>query len=281
MRLPFDAHNHVHMGPSSPLLALESASNGNALLSGMALMSTHPRDYPKVSHLTTSLPNQVPGTRIVPCYGVHPWFLHELSERDWELSSSSGMPNFIQSLDELIASTPNAMVGEIGLDKLRYDPVTLDLPTCMETQVLALEAQLEIACRRRRPVSIHCVQAFGQLMNVLSRVKKKKVGLPPKVYFHAFGGKVGTVDQLLALCGRDSTYFGFAPVINFRSPKTFDVIRHVGLDRLVLETDHEDASQVPESIESGIRLLAEALDESQETIVERTTANAFELYNLK
>lgn len=89
------------------------------------------------------------------------------------------------------------------------------------------------------------------------------------------------MDQLLALCGRETTYFGFAPVINFRSPKTMDVVRHVGLDRLVLETDHEDASRVPESIENGIRLLAQALDESEETIVERTTENAFELYGLQ
>ena len=281
MRLPFDAHNHVHMGRTSPLAALQSAVDGSIILSGMALMSTHPRDYPLVTQLSESIPKQIPGSRIVPCYGVHPWFLHELTERDWETTTSSGMPNFVQELDARIAATPNAIVGELGLDRLRYDPDTLGLLTPMEQQVIAFEAQMEIAARRERPVSIHCVQSWGPMMTVLSRLKTKpSVGLPPKVYFHAFGGKVGTVDQLLALCGRDTTYFGFAPVINFRSPKTADVIRHIGLERLVLETDHEDASLVPESIESGIRLLAEALNESEETVVERTTINAFELYNL-
>lgn len=138
---------------------------------------------------------------------------------------------------------------------------------------------MEIAAHRQRPVSIHCVQSWGSMMQVLTRLKKKS-SLPPTIYFHAFGGKVGTVDQLLSLCGRDCTYFGFAPVINFRSPKTATVIRHIGLDRLVLETDHEDASRVPESMESGIQLLAKALDESEDLIVERTTANAFTLYDL-
>lgn len=280
MRLPFDAHNHVHMGPSSPLVALQSAVDGTTLLRGMALMSTHPRDYTRVTQLMQSLPKQVPGTRIVPCYGVHPWFLHELTERDWE-ANSSGLPHFAQDLDALIASTPNAIVGEIGLDKARYDPDTLELPTPMEKQIIAFEVQMEIAARRERPVSVHCVQSWGPMMQVLSRLKKKSsVGLPSRIYFHAFGGKVGTVDQLMALCGRDNTYFGFSPVINFRSPKTKDVIRHIGLDRLVLETDHEDASRVSESMEIGIRLLAEASDESEETVVERTTANAFTLYNL-
>jgi len=280
MRFPFDAHNHVHMGPTLPLAALQSAVDGSKLLCGMAIMSTHPRDYARVTQLTESLPKQVPGTHIVPCYGVHPWFLHELTERDWE-STSSRVPTFVQTLDDLIMATPNAIVGEIGLDRVRYDPTTKDLMTPMEKQVAAFEAQLEIAARRERPVSIHSVQSWGPMMEVLSRLKKNpSVGLPPKIYFHAFGGKVGTVDQLLALCGRGTTYFGFPPVISFRSPKTKDVIRHIGLDRLVLETDHEDASLVPESIESGIRLLAEALEESEETIVERTTANAFALYNL-
>ena len=268
------------MGPTSPLTALMSAVDGSPLLSGMALMSTHPRDFRRVAQLTDSLPKQVPGTRTVPCYGVHPWFLHELSERDWELTTS-GAPRFAQNLDELIAATPNAIVGEIGLDRVRYDPDTLDLMSPLDKQLIAFELQMEIAARRKRPVSIHSVQSWGPMMEVLSRLKKKpSIGLPPKVYFHAFGGKTGTVDQLLSLCGRDTTYFGFAPVINFRSPKTAEVIRHIGLNRLVLETDHEDASLVAESIESGIRLLAEALDESRDTIVERTTANAFELYDL-
>lgn len=186
MRLPFDSHNHVHMGPASPLVALRSAANGATLLSGMALMSTHPRDYPRVTQLTESLPKQVPGTRIVPCYGVHPWFLHELTERDWA-PSSCGTPNFCEELDALIASKPNAIVGEIGLDRARYDPETMDLPCPMDKQVIAFEAQLEIAARRKRPVSIHSVQSYGPLMEVLSRLKKTPFGLPPRVYFHAFG----------------------------------------------------------------------------------------------
>jgi Tat protein secretion system quality control protein TatD with DNase activity len=243
----------------------------------MAIMSTCPRDYRGVSQLTESLPKQVPGVRIVPGYGVHPWFLHELTQRDWE--ASSAIPKWVKELDEWIDASPNAIVGEIGLDGARYDPNTGDLPTSMDRQVIAFEAQMEIAARRRRPVSLHAVQCWGPMMTVLSRLKKS-YSLPPRMYFHAFGGKEGTVDQLLALCGRETTYFGFAPVINFRSPKTADVIRRIGLERIVLETDHEDASRVEESIQSGIRYIAEALDEPEEVIVEQTTANALALYQL-
>ena len=155
----------------------------------------------------------------------------------------------------------------------------------MEKQVEAFELQMNLAARLHRPVSVHTVQCFGHLMESLSRLKKSKYGLPPKIYFHAFGGKLGTVDQLVSLCMKGKgkalrVYFGFAPICNFRSPKTAAVIRKVGIDMLVLETDVEDSVVVPESMQQGASLIAEALSLTVETVIERTTENAYELYGL-
>lgn len=348
--LPFDAHNHVQLGPSPPSTALlppssDKTQNTNdakiltPALCGMAIMSTHPRDYEKVIHLTETLPTQVEplsplatdlpqeqqqqqqtqGVRIVPCFGVHPWFLHELTEEDWHASppsstieedqnetSSSLLPKWIVQLEETLKAHPNAIVGEIGLDGFHFCPHTKELTCPMDVQVKAFQYQLEVAARLERPVSIHTVQCFGPLMEVLTKLKKKKLSkkqqrkqkqqkssssttplptapsLPPKWYFHAYGGKVGTIDQLLALCGTEigQVYFGFAPIINFRSPKTADVIRKVGLQRLVLETDHEDANRVPYSMEQCINFISDTLQVDRTTVIEQTTANAFDLYGL-
>ena len=320
--LPFDAHNHIHMGPSEPIVAVVNKEvPSEPLLSGVAIMSTHPKDYPTVSELQESLPKACPGLRVVPCFGVHPWWLHELTEEDWKpipivptesihdlpvsgigaaaaaatttTTTKTGerttRPAWVVRLEERIRTNPLSIVGEIGLDGFHFDPKTGDLTSSIEEQVKAFELMMGVAVRQDRPVSIHAVQSFGPLMESLSRLKKKKnkknkngLGLPPKMYFHAFGGKEGTVDQLTALCGRKqgSVYFGFAPVVNFRSNKTFKVIRKVGLNRLVLETDHEDAGLVLHSMEEGIRLVAEALEESEERVVEVTTRNAFDLYGL-
>lgn len=303
MILPFDAHNHVHMGPTSPVQALLSVSDETneaspsptvAALSGMAIMSTHPRDYDRVMHLNRTLPDQVAGNvRIVPCFGTHPWFLHELTENDWEMNddksidSSISCPKWIKHLEKQIMAHPDAIVGEIGLDGFHFDPQTKKLVSPMEKQIEAFRLQMELAARLQRPVSIHTVQCFGPLFDAISEMKKngekKKIPLlPPKMYFHAFGGKIGTIDQLLALCGKEpgKVYFGFAPVINFRSSKTSEVIRKIGIERLVLETDHEDASFVPESIQQCIRYLSEALEMEERYVIEKTTANAFELYGL-
>ena len=271
----FDCHNHVHMGPTPVVSELP--------LRGMAIMSTQPPDYSVVSALaatTTRTTNSV----VVPAFGVHPWWMHELSDDDWERTKGDveGEPPFVLprwgwDLYQAVRDCPQAAVGETGLDGFHFDPTTHELTCSMETQVAAFRIHLDIAAKLDRPVSVHCVRSFGPLLETLSSSKRAKT-LPRKVYFHAFGGKVGTVDQLVSIC--EETYFGFAPVVNFRSPKTADVIRKIGIQRLVLETDHEDAKLVPESMESGICFLSEALDLDRTTVIERTTENAMRLYNL-
>lgn len=321
--LPFDSHNHVHLGTTEPARALHppSSSTGDVAASGMAIMSTHPRDYPQVLSLSQNLPRQYPGVRIVPCFGVHPWWLHELSEQDWEeipccndsnqfenkevVNDSIILPRWIHQLEDVLLKHPNAIVGECGLDAFHFDPVTKDLVSPLDLQIRAFQLQMEVAARHQRPVSVHCVQALGPMMDVLQRLKKQKrtaipkvVGddadtgtarkrsnnptmLPPAIYFHAFGGKSGTVDQIVALCRGSKCYFGFAPVINFRSPKTAEVVRRVGIERLLLETDHEEAVFVPESLQEGVQFYAEALGLDKSEVVERTTANAYEFYGIK
>jgi Tat protein secretion system quality control protein TatD with DNase activity len=219
--LPFDAHNHVHLGPTVPLRAL-LASNGvindasPAALSGMAVMSTHPRDFHKVISLSRELVVQRPSVRVVPCFGVHPWFVSELKESDWMESSKDSVPQWIADMEVLLMAHPDSIVGEIGLDGFHFDFESGDLVAPMEKQVEVFRLQMELATTLRRPVSIHTVQCFGVLMDVLSTLKTKLRRLPPKIYFHAFGGKQGTVDQLLAICGRElgQVFFGFAPVIS-------------------------------------------------------------------
>ncbi|KAL7557063.1 hypothetical protein ACA910_009898 [Epithemia clementina (nom. ined.)] len=283
----------------------------------MALMSTHPRDFPRVQSLVEHLPQKVQISsdtyhdtggdknndnsdatkknipKLVACYGVHPWFLHELTDSDWEpqqqqqLSSSvlaktwssrqPTPPLWLMDMEAYLVADPQAVVGEIGLDGFHFDPTTKQLTSSMEQQVQALEWQLELAHALQRPVSVHAVQCFGPLMTTLSKFRRK---MPPKVYFHAFGGKVGTVDQLLALCGNEigQVYFGFAPVINFRSGKTADVARKVGLERLLLETDHEDASLVHDSMEQCISFMADCFQLDESVIVQQTTQNAKDFY---
>jgi Tat protein secretion system quality control protein TatD with DNase activity len=290
MLLPFDAHNHIHMGATPPIQALLSTSasgpsdRASVALSGLAIMSTHPKDFERVRDLSHDLKlHQPDDLKIVPCFGVHPWWVSELTQEDWqEDSARDALPRWLVEVEDMLVTYPHSIVGEIGLDGFHFDRATGGLKAPMAKQVEVFRLQMELAAKHQRPVSIHTVQCFGVLMDTLSIIKKSTVKLPPKMYFHAFGGKQGTIDQLLALCGREpgKVYFGFAPVINFRSPKTADVVRKVGLDRLVLESDHEDAQFVPKSIEDCVDFLASSLDVGEEEVIQQTTRNAFSFYGL-
>jgi Tat protein secretion system quality control protein TatD with DNase activity len=115
---------------------------------------------------------------------------------------------------------------------------------------------------------------------------------PRKIYFHAFGGKAALVDQLDAICRDKSsessatsknaveTFYGFAPVVNFRSHKTAAIVRKVGINRLVLETDVEDYARVNADLKSSIEYIAEALEMEEEEVLRHTRNNARRLYGL-
>ena len=253
MLLPFDAHNHIHLGPSPPTMAL-GWEPGGLPVAGMAVMSTHPRDFDPVCQLAVTLMATEHQPVVVPCLGVHPWWLGELTDEDWgpqtddcdidrtTYNVSTNTPQWIARLERSLLAHPHAVVGEIGLDGVRFDPVTRELVCPLDRQVQALTLQLQVAARLRRPVSLHAVQCFGALLDTLSslvaehvaakkemKLKQKEnhslqspppttitPALPPRIYFHAFGGKLGTVDQLLAVCrrGQCQAYFGFAPVVS-------------------------------------------------------------------
>jgi TatD DNase family protein len=317
---PFDAHNHIQL--SSPVKAvdlyLDDALSG---LCGVAIMSTHPRDYDPILDVRDKAADDNSSMRVVPCLGVHPWFLHELSEDDWTMvenenddnnnnnEAATEFPKWVIELESYLKKDPTIVVGEIGLDNFHFDYSTKELTTPLEKQIDAFQYQLELATLYERPVSVHCVRAIGSLMDSIQRTQKKFQRLPPRIYFHAFGGKAATVTQLIKTLEKpingkkkktiknenddanDTTttttisttklYFGFAPIINFDSPKTMDVIRAVGMDRLVLETDHEDILQVEESMQLGVEKISHAFGLSAEELIVKTNQNVQDLYSIK
>ncbi len=113
---------------------------------------------------------------------------------------------------------------------------------------------------------------------------------PRNIYFHAFGGKTAVVDQLDSICcGKKydnsstvsvETFYGFAPIVNFRSPKTASIIQKIGIHRLLLETDVEDFSRLSSDLQSNIAYIAEALDMQEEEVLRQTNSNARRLYRL-
>lgn len=306
----FDAHSHMHMGPRG-LVVPSAVEQTPFTFDGAAIMSTHPRDYTKVDSIVSGLRDR--DCTAVPCYGIHPWFLYDVLTSEEEV-------HWLRELKQRLISHSDAIVGEIGLDGNRWVEVeqsdtTQDsiwkrervLACPMELQRKAFEEQLILAVELQRPVSIHVVSAWGELFaafdSVCARMKHKydqmevevKDGqrkrrktkpklLPPKIYFHAFSGKLGALPSIRSACTKgnipfEDVYFGFPPAIkNFYAPKTPKIMKEIGISQLLLETDLEDATNAWDDLKRGVAGISEALNITEAEVASKTYENAHRFY---
>lgn len=164
--------------------------------------------------------------------GVHPW---DADKED--------VAALIPQLDEVQA------VGETGLDFARgADRVQ---------QLAAFRAQLALARGHKMPVVLHCVRAFGPVMQELAACQ------PRAVIFHGFIGPPEQARQALA----KGYYLSFG-MRAFASPKTLEALRTTPLTQLFLETDDSDVR-----IEEVYARAAAVKDTTVEALKRATTEN--------
>ncbi|OEU07069.1 hypothetical protein FRACYDRAFT_252180 [Fragilariopsis cylindrus CCMP1102] len=108
-------------------------------------------------------------------------------------------------------------------------------------------------------------------------------GWSPKLASRFFNMNLNNAYNIYKYLYTNKVYFGFAPVINLNvhsCSKTIDVIRAVGIHRLVLETDHEDIQNIQSSMERGIDIISNALDCTPAELIRITNNNINDLYNI-
>lgn len=149
---------------------------------------------------------------IVPAFGLHPWFLRERTS-DWQ-----------ETLRRFLAETPRAQVGEIGLDKIRTEDVSLDEQTDIFLVQLRLAGEFDV------PANLHCVRAWNEILKIFHSEKQL-----PKLHFHAFSGSPEIVRELLKIS--DAT-FSFSPKqVKFTSEKLRRICEIIPRERLFEESD--------------------------------------------
>ncbi|XP_061351252.1 uncharacterized protein LOC133296308 isoform X2 [Gastrolobium bilobum] len=154
---------------------------------------------------------------VIPCFGLHPWFVAERS------------PNWFKTLKEYFDSTPSAAVGEIGVDKGSQGR-KIDF----SEQVEVLRKQLELAKELNKPASVHCVRAFGDLLELM-----KSMGpFPAGVILHSYLGSAEMVPEFSKL-GAYFSLSGF--LMSLKANKAQKMLKMVSSDRILLETDAPDA----------------------------------------
>lgn len=152
-----------------------------------------------------------------PMMGLHP----EDVKEDW----AQVLDRMEMQLDGMIA------VGEVGLD-FYWDT------TFRREQIEAFERQICWAVERNLPLVIHMRKAEQELLEVMERHKSD--GL--RGVFHCFGGSRETASRMLK---HEGFVLGIGGVVTFKNSRLAETLRHVPLDRIVLETDAPYLAPVP------------------------------------
>ncbi len=181
-------------------------------------------------------------------------------------------PEFYKKLGE---NKKVVAIGECGLDYYRLDPET------QKQQEEVFIKQIELASQIRKPLMIHCRGAFPDLIKILKN--KRHLLLSPAGIVHFMSGTKEDALELMDL----GFYFSFGGVITFA--RDYDeVIKYIGLDRLLVETDAPYVAPAPvrgKRNEPGfivytIVKLAEILGVSPEEGEQETTQNARSVFKI-
>lgn len=183
----------------------------------LVVNGTEPGDWDKVAELSERFPE------VIPFFGLHPWRVND-ADPNWE----DRLRNFLEHF-------PESGVGEIGLDKwIRGHDI--------EKQRDAFVRQLDLAREFHRPVTVHCLQAWGQLLECLQRGafqggQSDDLTLLGNVLLHSYGGPAEMVDDFLDA----GAYFSISGYF-FRPDKSekLKVFKHIPDERLLIETDAPD-----------------------------------------
>lgn len=157
----------------------------------------------------------------IPFYsiGIHPWYIDE-----------SRLDEDLKIIEEKLQTQNCLAIGECGLDK------RIEVP--FDLQVSVFEKQFELAEKFKKPVVIHCVAAFQEVMEIK---KKMKINVP--MIIHGFSKNNQLAKQLISA----GFYLSFGKYL-LKNPDLKSVFQNVPNDRFFLETDtlEESIKQVYE-----------------------------------
>ncbi len=140
--------------------------------------------------------------------GIHPW---EVSKID--IDEQINTIKKAASLKNVLA------IGEIGLDKLHSN---------FDLQKDVFLKQINIAKEVEKPIIIHCVKAFSELLEIL---KTEKLKIP--VIIHRYSGNITIAGELLKF----GCYLSFGHELFNTKSKTPKVFKKLPLENIFLETD--------------------------------------------
>jgi TatD DNase family protein len=254
-----DCHVHLQNAVLSAQLEAVLTRAAKTGVTRFVCNGVQEEDWPQVHALAQRFPE------VIPCFGLHPWYVGQRSAQ-WQ-----------ERLESFLDQCPSA-VGEIGVDQWIE-------PRDELAQEEVFRTQLHIARQRQLPVMIHCVRAWGWLLDIL----RSEAPLPVGMLIHAYGGPCDLIKPLAEM----GAYFSFGGnTLDDRNARRRIALPHIPAGRLLLETDapdilpppafrpfvildkHGKAHNEPANLPTIARGIAALLNISEQTLAEQNWQNA-------
>ncbi len=140
--------------------------------------------------------------------GIHPWHINE-----------NRVEADLKIINEKLKFTNCLVLGECGLDK------RIEIP--FDLQIEVFEKQADLAIKHQKPLILHCVAAFQEIIEI-----KKRLKIDVPMIIHGFSKNYQIAKQLLD----NGFYLSFGKYLIQNTDLEY-VFKEIPNDRFFLETD--------------------------------------------
>lgn len=144
--------------------------------------------------------------------GIHPW----------QLDCVSDTTHLLADLISSIEHENIVAIGEVGIDKVHKDTVSVQEKTFKE--------EIFLSEKFHKPLIIHAVRAYPDIINFRKITKARQPWI-----IHGFNGNKESAKQLTS----HGLYLSLGKALFDERPSLNNLLKDINLDRLFLETDVE------------------------------------------
>jgi TatD DNase family protein len=141
--------------------------------------------------------------------GLHPWFLTKEN-------AASGL----EKISELIDNQYIIALGECGLDRLKGES--------LELQTRIFEEQIRLAEKKSKPIIIHCVKAFSEIIAI-----KKRLSPSVPLIIHGFNQNEIILKELI----KHGFFISIGTNVLKNNSNAYKAVTEIPVNQLFFETD--------------------------------------------
>jgi len=185
----------------------------------------------------------------IPNYsiGIHPWYINE-----------NRLESDLKILEEKLQLKQCLALGECGLDKR--------IEISMAVQIAVFEKQIALAEKHQKPLVLHLVAAFDELIAIKNRLQ---ISVP--IIIHGFSKNQQVAKQLID----NGFYLSFGKYL-LRNPELESVFQSIPNDKFFLETD-----TIEETLEEVYTLAAKYKNTTIQDLKEIINSNFNSVFKIK